>query len=379
MLRFSGVLKNKKQEEESMIKKALFVTMAAAMLFAAAGCAKQEKAAQTSAADSAAQTSAAGETSAQAEQQAKGQYQLKIATVVSGDHSWVQMADFMAKELNTRSGGAIEVTVAPGGQLGNDETTIDDMRLGTLDIVIGGTQNAAPFVSQYQILAMPYLFENREQFESILLQDGEVFKYIQGKYDENGLGLKLLGLSNGGQRDLHTSVEVTKLADLKNMKMRVTSSATESLVWSTLGAIPTSMSFNDIYSGVQTNTVGAFECTLAAYNANALYEVAPYHVMTAHQFTPSHITCSELTWNKLPAEFQTLLFEVSKEAAELGTKIADDADDTLLGKLEKENGVKISKPDRGEFKAAVEPLYPEIAKGCKGEDLLELVQTQIKK
>lgn len=366
-----------------MIRKALLVTMAAAMLVSAAGCAKEEKAAQTSAAESAAQSAAGqeSETSAQTEgaQHAKGEYQLKIATVVSGDHSWVQMADFMAKELNARSEGAIEVTVAPGGQLGNDETTIDDMRLGTLDIVIGGTQNAAPFVSQYQILAMPYLFENREQFESILVQDGEVFKYIQGKYDENGLGLKLLGLSNGGQRDLHTSVDITKLADLKNLKMRVTSSATESLVWSTLGAIPTSMSFNDIYSGVQTNTVSAFECTLAAYNANALYEVAPYHVMTAHQFTPSHITCSELTWNKLPAEYQTLLFEVSKEAAELGTKIADEADDTLLGKLEKENGVKISKPDRSEFKAAVDPLYPEIAKGCKGEDLLELVQVQIKK
>ena len=287
------------------------------------------------------------------------------------------MADFMAKQLNDRSNGAIEVSVAPGAQLGNDEAMFDDMRLGTLDMVIGGTQNAAPFVSQYQILAMPYLFDSRDQFESILSQDGEVFKYVQGKYDS--LGLKLLGLSNGGQRDLHTNKEINKLADLKNLKMRVTSSATESMVWSALGTIPTSMSFNDIYSGVQTNTVNAFECTLAAYNSNALYEVAPYHVKTAHQFTPSHITCSEITWNKLPAEYQTLLFEVSKEAAELGTKVADEADDTLLDKLTKENGVKICEPDRSEFKAVVEPLYPEIAKGCKGEDLLELVQKEMKK
>ena len=347
-----------------MIRKALLVTMAASMLVAATGCGNQQKAAETKAAETKAaeekdgekkeETTAAAETKAHA----KGEYQLKIGTVVSGDHAWVKMADFMAKELN-------------------DEAMFDDMRLGTLDMVIGGTQNAAPFVSQYQILAMPYLFDSRDQFESILSQDGEVFKYVQGKYDS--LGLKLLGLSNGGQRDLHTNKEINKLADLKNLKMRVTSSATESMVWSALGTIPTSMSFNDIYSGVQTNTVNAFECTLAAYNSNALYEVAPYHVKTAHQFTPSHITCSEITWNKLPAEYQTLLFEVSKEAAELGTKVADEADDTLLDKLTKENGVKICEPDRSEFKAVVEPLYPEIAKGCKGEDLLELVQKEMKK
>ncbi|MBR4551022.1 MAG: hypothetical protein IKO13_01890, partial [Oscillospiraceae bacterium] len=57
-----------------------------------------------------------------------GQFQIKIATVTSGTHPWVQMGDYIAKELNERSNGAIEVTVAPGGQLGNDEATIDDMQ-----------------------------------------------------------------------------------------------------------------------------------------------------------------------------------------------------------------------------------------------------------
>ena len=157
-----------------MIRKALLVTMAASMLVAATGCGNQQKAAETKAAETKAaeekdgekkeETTAAAETKAHA----KGEYQLKIGTVVSGDHAWVKMADFMAKELNDRSNGAIEVSVAPGAQLGNDEAMFDDMRLGTLDMVIGGTQNAAPFVSQYQILAMPYLFDSRDQFESIL-------------------------------------------------------------------------------------------------------------------------------------------------------------------------------------------------------------------
>ena len=372
-----------------MMKKAMIATVSLGVLLALSACAGSSATATTAPAETtaAAAESTAAETSAAAGTESgsgsmtgahqPGQYKLKIGTVVSGDHSWVKVGEFMVEELSARSGGAFEVSFAPGGQLGNDEAMIDDMRLGTLDMIIGGTQNAAPFVPQYQILSMPYLFADRTQFESILDQDGEVFNYIQAKYDENGLGLKLLGLANGGQRDLHTNSEINSVADLKNLKMRVTSSATESLVWTALGTIPTSMSFNDIYSGIQTNTVNAFECTLAAYNNNALYEVAPYHVVTAHQFTPTHITCSEIAWNKLPEDLQKVLYEVSKEAAQLGSKLANESDDTLLSVLEAERGVKVSTPDRESFKAVVEPLYPEIAAGCKGEELLSIIEAKL--
>ena len=305
-----------------------------------------------------------------------GEFQIRIATVTSGSHPWVQMAEYMAKELNERSNGAIEVTVAPGGQLGNDEATIDDMRLGTLDMVLGGTQNAAPFVSQLQVLSMHYLFPNRDAFEAALVQNGDVFNYIQGKYEEQGLGLRLLGLCNSGRRDMHTTKAVNSLADIKGMKMRVTSSQTESDVWSSLGVIPTSMAFNDIYSAAQSNTVSAFECTLSAYNSSALYEVAPYHIATGHQFTPSHVTISEITWNRLPEEFKTLFYEVVAEACELGNRIADEADDTLLETLVAEKGVIVCEPDLTDFRAAVEPLWGTIAKNCKGEDFLALIQAQ---
>ncbi len=360
--------------------KRVFLTVACTMfIFSTVACSSGSKMQNTTAVSAISSGEEMGTGSAQGQDTVitaypKGQYKIKIATVMSGEHAWVKMADYMAEELAARSNGAFEVTVASGGQLGNDETTIDDMRLGTLDIVIGGTQNAAPFVSQYQILSMPYLFDSRTEFESVLMQNGDVFKYIQEKYDENGHGLKLLGLSNGGQRDLHTGIEIKTVNDIKNLKMRVTSSATESMVWSALGTIPTSMSFNDIYSGIQTNTVNAFECTLAAYNSNALYEVAPYHVKTAHQFTPSHITCSAVTWNKLPADLQELLFAVSDEAAVLGSRLANEADDTLLDMLIKDKGVKVCEPNREEFKEKVEPLYSEIAKSCKGEDLLTMIQ-----
>lgn len=360
--------------------------LAAAVILSVSGCggaagakAPDTTAAKTEDKPASASPEASGETSQEnaGSQYKEGEFKLRIATVTTGDHAWVQMGDYMAEQLKERSGGAIDVSVFPGGQLGNDEGTIDDMRTGALDIVIGSTQNAAPFVNQFQILSLAYLFPDRDTFESILVQDGEVFQYIQGLYDSNGLGLKLLGLSNGGQRDLHTNKPINSVADLKNLKMRTTSSATEALVWQKLGTIPTAMSFNDIYSAIQSNTVDAFECTLAAFETNALYEVAAYHVKTAHQFTPTHITIGELSFNRLPEEYQQLIMEVGAEAAELGTKIADEADDTLLDSLVEDRGLTVCEPDLSEFKKIVEELYPQIAADCKGQEFLDLINSLI--
>ncbi|MFV0498075.1 MAG: TRAP transporter substrate-binding protein DctP [Candidatus Fimivivens sp.] len=359
------------------MKKTIGVILLAAAILLMGACGTAAPA--TADSSSLASDSGASTSSETASSYKPGEFKIRVATVVSGDHAWVQMAEYMKEELAKRSNGAIEVSVFSGGQLGNDEACIDDMRVGTLDMLIGGTQNAAPFVSQYQILGLAYLFADRDEFESILVKDGAVFNYIQDKYAQNGLGLKLLALSNGGQRDLHTGQEIKSVADLENLKMRVTSSATESLVWSNLGTIPTSMSFNDIYSGMQTNTVNAFECTAASYNANALYEVAPYFIQTAHQFTPTHITYSELSYNKLPEDIQAMIAEVADEAGKLGSKLADEADDSLAKKLAEEKGVIFCAVDKAEFKAVVEPLYPEIAKSCDGQELLDLINAEIQK
>lgn len=306
-----------------------------------------------------------------------GEFQLRIATVVSGDHAWVQMAEFIQEELAVRTDGAVEVLIFPGGQLGNDEATIDDMRLGTLDMIVGGTQNAAPFVPSLQVLGLPYLFEDRYQFESILIGGGSVFDYVQRRYDENSLGLVLLGLSNGGQRNMYSNRPIASVEDLAGLSMRVTASATESLIWATLGALPISMPFNEIYTGMQSGMVDAFEVTLSAFAGSALYEVAPYLIPAGHQFTPAHITFSEISYNRLPGEFRTILREVSEEASRLGTTIANQSDDLLVELMVAEHGLSVVDVDTVGFRTLIEPLYDEINADIGGEELFQIIINQI--
>jgi len=133
------------------------------------------------------------------------------------------------------------------------------------------------------------------------------------------------------------------------------------------------MSFNDIYTAMQANMIDAFEVTLAAYTNAAQYEVAPYLILTGHQFTPTHITISEISYNRLPEVFRQLLREVSEEAARFGTRVANEADDSLVEMLVSERGATAVQVDTSGFRALVEPLYEQITSDVNGKELFEIM------
>lgn len=313
-----------------------------------------------------------------ADQFRPGQFRLRLSTVVSGNHNWIQMAEFMRRELAERTNGAVELSIFPGAQLGNDEATVDLMRLGTLDMVIAGATTAVAFVPQLQILSLWYLYDDRYQFDSVMVGGGQVFNYIQRQYDERNLGLVLLGLGNAGERNVYSNRRIHSLSDMSGVNMRTTAAPIEAQVWGSLGTLPVPMGFAEIYTAMQANLIQAFEVTLAAFEGASLYEVAPYLILTGHQFTPSHISASAITFNRLPEEIQQIIREVAEEAARLGSRLANEADDSLIDVLVAQHNMTVIEVDGDEFRAVLEPLHDEVAANVGGEELLNIIRNQIR-
>lgn len=299
-------------------------------------------------------------------------HEVRIATVVSTGHPWIDLANRIKEVAEEKSEGRLKVSVYEGGQLGNDETTIDNMRMGSLDMVIGGSQNLAPFVPEVQVFGLSYLFNDRDAFESILNADSKVFARMEEYYAEKNLGLKLLALSGGGVRNVSNSEgPIEKPEDLKGMKMRITASPMESTLWSELGVLPQSMSFNDVYSAVQTNVVNAFESTISAYESSKLYEVAPYHSRTEHQYMVSHVTMSERRFDALPEDLQKILSDAAWEAADYCVELTNELEEKLLKQLTDDYKVQINDVDKQPFVDILLPLHDTMAEELKATDLLE--------
>ena len=246
-------------------------------------------------------------------------YRLRLGTVVSPPHAWLDLAEFFVEEVSNRTDGTVTVTVYPSGTLGNDATMIDEMRVGSLDLVIGGAQNAAQFVQEYQVFGLSYLFESQEQFAQAIEYRGPIFNRYVELHEEKNLDLRLLALSGGGTRNFSNNVRpINAPEDLDGIVMRVPGSPIELQIWSALGALPTSLPWNEIYSAMQAGVVNAFESTISGFFGSALYEVAPYMSRTEHLYMLSHFTMSQMTYDRLPEAYRTIIQTVAAEAATLG-------------------------------------------------------------
>ena len=302
-------------------------------------------------------------------------YKMRIATVVTAPHPWVTAAEHMAKEIEARTDGNIKVSVHASSSLGTDQTTIDEMRMGTIDFVIGGVSPAVVFVPEFQILTLPYLFEDYPTFEKTMATNSPVFKYFQQAYVDKKLNLRLLALGGGGVRNTSNNLKpIETPEDMNGMKMRVPGNPIVTKIWAVTGAIPSPMPWNEIYSAMQTGVVNCFESTISGYHGSKYYEVAPFHSKTQHQFMASHISMSEVSYKKLPPEYQKIVEDVAAEAGVMITAEGRKADESLLKELIDKYNVKVNEVDKNAFKTLFAPLQDELAKGIEQTKLLELIR-----
>lgn len=304
-------------------------------------------------------------------------YKLRAATVVSPEHPWITGLQFMAKELDARSNGEVKLSIAHSSVLGNDQTTVDEMRMGTIDMVVGGTTAVGSFVPELQILSIPYLFRDYDAFKRATAKDSPLLKMYRRYFDEHDLNLVLLGLSGGGLRNVSNNLRPIKTpADMQGMKMRVPSNPLLTKIWGATGAIPSPLPWKEIYSAVQTGVVNCFDSSVSGYYGSRYYEVAPYMSLTGHQFMMSHLTMSGTSWKKLPEKYQQLLLDVAAETCDLITAEAEKGDQAKIKKMAEEHGVKVNEVDKQSFIDLYAPMQESLAEGKPhAKEIIETIRS----
>lgn len=291
---------------------------------------------------------------------------LRLHTLVKSPHPYNDMAAYMKSELEAKSDGKIAVRIFDAGQLGKDPAVISEMNLGTIDLMISSTNNAAKQVPEYQIFSMPYLFSDFDDLMTKVGPGSNAEAFFKKAYKDRGLNIELLALGGSGTRNLSNSVgPVNKLPDIKGFKMRTPPSPMISKTWEALGTLPVTIAWGELYAGVQTGVAQALESSIPGYAGSKLYEVAPYLALTGHTIQVNHVSISGRAWEKLSDDQKKLMTETAAAASRLGIDKAREYETKLVDKLAAENGVTVTRPDTSEFKAALAPLQASLAEELK--------------
>lgn len=261
------------------------------------------------------------------------------------------MADFLKKTTN----GRIEMQVYSGGQLGDERSTIEQTKLGVIDLV---RVSAAPISQTYApmgVFSMPFLFRDSAHEWNVL--NGAIGKeLLQGLQSVGYVGLAYY---DSGSRSFYTTKKAVKTpADLKDLRIRVQQNPVALDMVAALGAKPVPLSAGEVYSSLQTGAIDGAENNWPTYGPSGMrhFEVAKYMSVTDHSSVPEVVMMSKVRWDKLSPADQRLI----QQAAQLSVAAERKAWNALTQQSReavKKAGVTVTTVNRTAFQRAMQPVY----------------------
>jgi len=280
---------------------------------------------------------------------------LRLGWVVARnpDHPYTAAAETFAKVLNEKTNGRIQVDLYPGGQLGGDVEMFEQIRLGSLD---AGVISAPPIAGTTKVLIgpdMPYIFNNDLDLAYKALTGPAGQKLLQKL--ETAVGVKALAHLYQPFRHFFTNKPINKLEDMKGLKIRVMQTPVHIDIFKALGASPTPLPYNEIYTAMQTGTIDGFESDVIGSVTSKHYEVSKYITISGHFYNAFVLLMSKKAWDQLSPEEQKIAQEAANEAAKATLEVSKRVSDQYF-KMLKEKGMTVNQIDLKPFIEATKPV-----------------------
>ena len=274
-----------------------------------------------------------------------------------------------AEVAKAKSGGRIEVQVAPSAQLGDDAAMVTALRTGALDISANSQGAVANAVPEYAAFGLPFLFSSSAQAFKLL--DGPLGKELADRSAEKGL--IVLGYWDNGIRHMTTSKRpITQVADMQGLKMRTPPDSVLVDIMKALGSEAQQIKFAELYVALQQGVVDGQENPVANIHASKLYEVQKHLALTGHQFQMNPLLMSKRSWDRLAEADRRALLEAAAEATAFQRRLAQEAEDKLLADL-KAKGMQVTTVDKAAFHKATAGVAAKWMSGAIGAYAMKVV------
>ena len=294
--------------------------------------------------------------------------EFRVADTQSEDYPTVQALAFMARVVEERSNGRHRIRIFHSRQLGEEKETIEQTRVGAIDL---NRTNVAPIgslVPADNVLALPFLFRSYDHLRKVL--DGEIGKAILDGFQRHGF----VGLTfyDSGARSIYNSVKpVRTLADLKGLRIRVQQSQLMVDMIKALGAEPIELPYGQVGTGLSTKLIDGAENNWPSYVTTGHYKLAPYYTLTEHTMGPEVLVMSAPAWQGLSGEDKDVFIYAARQSSAFMRNLWNGLEEQSRQQARAAGAIVIADFDRKPFENAMSAIY---ADAVTDPDLRQLVE-----
>jgi tripartite ATP-independent transporter DctP family solute receptor len=224
----------------------------------------------------------------------------------------VQALQFMDRLVRARSGDRHKIQVFHSRQLGEEKDTIEQTRVGAIDINRVNITPLGHLAPMTQVLVLPFLFSSQEHLDRVL--DGPIGEEILESFRPSGLvGLAFYA---SGARSIYNEVRpIRSPADMQGLTIRVQQSEVMEDLIRALAAKPVTLSYGQVLAALQMKLIDGAENNWPSYVSTGHNSAARYIALTEHVMAPEIVVMSVKAWDALSPEDQVLFKQAARESS----------------------------------------------------------------
>lgn len=295
----------------------------------------------------------------------------RSSDVHPADYPTVQAVNYMGKLISERTSGKYNIKVFPQSALGSEKDTVEQTKLGALDMVRVNTAIFTAIAPATLVPQLPFIFNSTDHMRKVL--DGAIGEEILASVEPQGF----IGLAfyDSGSRSMYTpSKPIKTVADMKGLKVRVQQSDLWVDLIKALGANATPLPYAEVYTALKTGVVDAAENNWPSYESSRHFEVAKFYSLTDHSMAPEILVFSKKIWDTLSDEERKIIRATAKESVPYMRKQWDDRELASRKIVEAAGSTIVADVDKKSFQDAVKPVYDKYAADPKLQSLIQRVR-----
>ncbi len=276
------------------------------------------------------------------------EFEYKIGTNLAATHPLSARMIEATKAIREQTNGRLNIRVFPNNQLGGDPAMFNQLRSGALELfTISGANALSSLVPKAALSGVGFAFKDYSQVWQAM--DGDLGRYIRARINEAGLVVMERSWDSGFRQMTNNARPIRTVQDLAGMKVRVPIGKLWISLFESLGAAPSGISFNEVYSALQTRVVDGQENPLGIMEVARLYEVQKYCSLTNHMWDGFWVLANKRAWDRLPAAVQEVAARNFNAFALAQRKDIADAN-TQLRKTLEGKGMQFNAVDPASFR-----------------------------
>jgi tripartite ATP-independent transporter DctP family solute receptor len=297
--------------------------------------------------------------------------ELKMAVGDAEGGTQYEMGKKFAELLEKNTDGILSAHLFPNSQLGSEQETVQNCRLGTLDLSVVAVNNITPYSPTVGLLTLPYMILSLD--EAYTLTQGPIGERLVGD-TLNAAGVRIIAWAYSGFRVLTNSKKpVRSVADLKGLVIRVPKNAIMIDTYKSWGVSPTPMAWDETFTALQQRVVDGQDNPYITDYVMKFYEVQKYITNLRYIFSLEPLIISEQLFQRQSPEIQKAILKAGQEASAFSKQYIIDREDEIKKEMVKE-GMEIMDPADNEkefIEKATKKVWPKYYKSVGGKDKIE--------